>query len=60
MTERKDISRWVNRDLENAIAFLNMLRSTPEVLDAIEEKVAERIRLHEEEKKLKGEEVENG
>lgn len=43
-----DIADWVTRDIENSIAFLNMLRSDPELKAAIISMVQERIKVKQE------------
>lgn len=46
----EQIATWMVRDLESAVSFLNMLRSDPEILAAIKDKVVERFRLEDEKK----------
>lgn len=46
------VAEWVRRDLDNAIAFLNMLRNDPQIIAAVVDIVNEKVALREEEKKV--------
>lgn len=45
---REQVAVWVQRDLDNAFSFLNMIRMTPEVNEAVIDIVYERVLVREE------------
>lgn len=47
---KEEIAAWVNRDIENSVSILNLIRTDPEILAAITEIVVERVRVREEAK----------
>lgn len=59
--DKKQVAEWVQRDLDNAIAFLGMLKNTPELKEYIVDLAAEKVAAYEEKKKSEPElDLENG
>lgn len=55
---RDQVAVWVERDLDNAVSFLNMLRMTPEVKEALIQIVYDRVLVREENLEKAKEELE--